>query len=257
MLKNNKLIILDLDGTLLKNDKTVSEENIKALIHFKEKGNKILFATARPPRDAYKYVPENLRDNPIICYNGACIIDKDKNVLYQNQIDRKSVMEFIKIAKNMRYSDLCLEINDILYSNFDTKDFFGKAKTNIVDLEKLEFEYAYKIIICSKEKINKDLLEKIPRSIKGIITDNGTLCQAINSEVSKWTSIQYLIEKLNIKKNDTIAFGDDYNDIEMIKNCGIGVAMGNAEEDVKNVADFVTETNMNDGVAKFIKEKCC
>ena len=86
---DSKLIVLDLDGTLLRNDKTVSKENIDALLNFKAKGNKILFATARPPRDAYKYVPVPLRDNPIICYNGACIINKDKEIIYSKQIDRK------------------------------------------------------------------------------------------------------------------------------------------------------------------------
>ena len=59
-----KAIVLDLDGTLLKEDKTVSQETINALLKFKSQSNKILFATARPPRDAYKYVPKELRDNP-------------------------------------------------------------------------------------------------------------------------------------------------------------------------------------------------
>ena len=76
----NKLIVLDLDGTLLRNDKTVSNETIDVLLKFKKANNKILFATARPPRDAYKYVPEILRNNPIICYNGACILDNQKIV---------------------------------------------------------------------------------------------------------------------------------------------------------------------------------
>ena len=74
----NQLLVLDLDGTLLRNDKTVSEETIDSLVEFKNRDNKILFATARPPRDAYKYVPQKLRDNPIICYNGACMIDGKK-----------------------------------------------------------------------------------------------------------------------------------------------------------------------------------
>ena len=85
----NKIVVLDLDGTLLRNDKTVSKETINTLLRFKNANNKILFATARPPRDAYKYVPEELRDNPIICYNGACIIDSNKNVLYRKEIKKK------------------------------------------------------------------------------------------------------------------------------------------------------------------------
>ena len=77
----------------------------------------------------------------------------------------------------------------------------------------------------------------------------------MNSEVSKWNTIKSLTEKLGIDTKNIIAFGDDYNDIDMIKNAGIGIAMGNAEENVKKVANFVTDTNMNDGVAKYIKQK--
>ena len=74
----------------------------------------------------------------------------------------------------------------------------------------------------------------------------------MSSEASKWTAISNLANKMNIKTENIIAFGDDTNDIEMIKNAGIGVAMGNADEQLKNIADFITDTNQNDGVAKFL-----
>ena len=250
-----KAIVLDLDGTLLKEDKTVSQETINALLKFKSQSNKILFATARPPRDAYKYVPKELRDNPIICYNGACVINSQKQILYRKEMTQKDILEILKEIKKFGYNQLCLEIDDALYSNFDTSEFFGNALTQIVDLEKLEFETAYKAIICSKNPISKDVLEELPHFVKGVVTDNGTICQIMNSEVSKWNTIKSLTEKLGIDTKNIIAFGDDYNDIDMIKNAGIGIAMGNAEEDVKKVANFVTDTNVNDGVAKYIKQK--
>lgn len=251
----NKIIVSDLDGTLLRNDKTVSEETIKTLLDFKKQNNKILFATARPPRDAYKYVPEVLRDNPIICYNGACIIDSQKNVLYKKEISRNDALKILRIAKQFGYNNVCFEINDALYSTFDTTDFFGEALNQIVDLENMEFESVYKVIICSKTPINKELLEQISDISKGIITDNGTLCQIMDKDVSKWTSVQALIKQENIERKDVIAFGDDYNDYEMIQNAGIGVAMGNAEESIKEIADTVTDTNMEEGISKFIKRE--
>ena len=168
---------------------------------------------------------------------------------------KKDILEILKEIKKFGYNQLCLEIDDALYSNFDTSEFFGNALTQIVDLEKLEFETAYKAIICSENPIPKDLLEELPHFVKGVVTDNGTICQIMNSEVSKWNTIKSLTEKLGIDTKNIIAFGDDYNDIDMIKNAGIGIAMGNAEENVKKVANFVTDTNMNDGVAKYIKQK--
>lgn len=249
----SKLLVLDLDGTLLRDDKTVSMENISALLKFKKKKNKILFATARPPRDAYKYIPIDLRGNPIICYNGACIIDKSKNIVYRQEIDRNDVLKTVDIARKFKYNNLCLEINDELFSNFDTSYFFGNCANNITELEKLNFARVFKIIICSKIPINFEILDMLPQNCNGVITDDGTLCQIMNAKASKWNCIREIIHFLNIPVEDTIAIGDDYNDIEMIANCGIGVAMGNANKQVKDVANYITDTNMNNGIAKFLE----
>ncbi len=249
----NQLLVLDLDGTLLRNDKTVSDETVESLIEFKNRNNKILFATARPPRDAYKYVPQKLRDNPIICYNGACMINR-KEILYKKEMSKETVFSIIEISEKSGYHQICFEINDKLYSNFDTSEFFGKVSTEIVDLTKLDMKTVYKVIICNKTPISHDFLTILPDTCKGIVTDNGKLCQIMDQEVSKWNSIQSIIKKWNIKNEDIIAFGDDYNDLEMIEHVGIGVAMGNAEKVVKDAADFITDTNMNEGISKYLKE---
>ena len=249
----NQLVVLDLDGTLLRNDKTVSDETVESLIEFKNRNNKILFATARPPRDVYKYVPQKLRDNPIICYNGACMINH-KEILYKKEMSKETVFSIIERSEKSGYHQICFEINDKLYSNFDTSEFFGKVPTEIVDLTKLDMKTVYKVIICNKTPISHDFLTILPDTCKGIVTDNGKLCQIMDQEVSKWNSIQSIIKKWNIKNEDIIAFGDDYNDLEMIEHVGIGVAMGNAEKVVKDAADFITDTNMNEGISKYLKE---
>ena len=76
----------------------------------------------------------------------------------------------------------------------------------------------------------------------------------MNAESSKWVAINSIIEKFGISKENVIAFGDDINDLEMIKNAGTGVAMGNAEEQLKSIANYITDTNVNDGVAMFLKK---
>lgn len=252
-LKKNRIFVFDLDGTLLRNDKTVSEKTINALLRLKEQNNKILFATARPPRDAYKYVPESLKNNSIICYNGACIIDSQKNILYKNEIDKDNVLKILEIAKNYNYNNICLEINDKLYSNFDTTEFFENAIYEKIDLETFQFDCVYKIILCSKEQIKNGILDDISNIAKGVITDNGALCQIMNKDVSKWDSLKEFTKKENLEGIDIVAFGDDYNDYEMIKNANIGVAMGNAEESIKEIADYITFDNMNEGISKYIE----
>lgn len=250
-----KLIVLDLDGTTLKKDKTVSENTVNTLLEARKKGNTILFATARPPRDAYKYVPESLRDNPIICYNGACIISsKDLKVIYKKEILREDVLKLINVIENNGYKKITIEINDTMYSNFDTTPFFGNSKNEIRDLKKMEYESAYKVLICSNVPINENILKEFPKTVKGMLTDRKTLCQIVNADASKWTAISHLASKLNIENKDIIAFGDDINDIDMIENAGVGVAMGNGEDIIKNISDYITDTNENDGVAKFLRE---
>ncbi len=250
-----KIVVLDLDGTLLRKDKTVSQYTVDTLLKFKEENNDILFATARPPRDAYKYVPQLLRDNPIICYNGACILN-GKEISFKKEITREDALEIIKNVKNLGYNQISIEVNDTLYSNFDTSDFFGNAPNQIVDLENMNFEKAYKVMVCSKTPISKEVIDELPKSCKGIITDNGTLCQIVDKEASKWNSVKSLTDKIGINTENIIAFGDDYNDFDIIRNAGVGVAMKNAEQDIKDIANSVTEFNNNDdGVAKYIEEK--
>ena len=198
-------------------------------------------------------IPQKLRDNPIICYNGACLID-GKEILYKKEMSKDTVHQIIKQSEKSGYHQICFEIDDKLYSNFDTSDFFGKAPTEIVDLTKLDMETVYKVIICNKTPISHDFLTILPHTCKGIITDNGQLCQIMDQEVSKWNSIQALMKTWNIKDKNIIAFGDDYNDLDMIKHASIGIAMGNAEKVVKESANFVTDTNMNEGVAKYLKK---
>ncbi|HCC03901.1 MAG TPA: Cof-type HAD-IIB family hydrolase [Clostridiales bacterium] len=251
-----KLIVLDLDGTTLRNDKTVSDNTINTLLDVRDRGNTILFATARPPRDAYKYVPEALKNNPIICYNGAAVVSSnDLDVIYEKQIAKNDVLKILDICENFGYNQLSIEVKDTLYSNFDTTPFFGNAKNEIKDLRQMEYKNAYKVIICSEKLIDEKILKLFPKTVKGVITDKKTLCQIMNAESSKWIAINSLVDKMGIKKENIIAFGDDVNDLEMIKNAGTGVAMENAEEQLKEIADYITDTNENDGVAKFLKDK--
>ena len=248
-----KMLVSDLDGTLLKNDKTVSQETIDTLLEFKRNGNEILFATARAPRDAYRLIPKELIDNPVICYNGACISKQNKEIIYKKQLSKENIIKILQIVKEFGYDKIGFEINDEFFVNFDPTDFFGVTPNTPMDLDKFEFTSAYKILVCSKTPLEMKLKEKLDEFSKAIITDNGSLCQIMNKEVSKWSCIESIMKQKNISSKNIMAFGDDHNDYEMIKNAGVGVAMGNAEDRIKKIADFVTDTNMNNGVANFVK----
>ncbi|WHY31437.1 HAD family hydrolase [Bacillus wiedmannii] len=249
-----KIIISDLDGTLLRSDKTISEKSINILRECKNNGDELIFATARPPRAIKQYIPNVLKSEIIICYNGALVL-KGNDILYEMKISKNNILETIEIAKKYNLHQICLEIDDKLYSNFDVTDYFGNVPCEIMDVRGLDFEKASKAIICTKGSINKEFVKELPNECKAVITDDGTLCQIMHAEVSKWNSIQYVLQHLNREVSEVIAFGDDYNDMEMIEKCGIGVAMNNAVEELKSVAKFIAKSNDEDGVATFLENK--
>lgn len=247
-----KIIISDLDGTLLRSDKTISEKSINILRECKNNGDELIFATARPPRAIKQYIPNVLKSEIIICYNGALVL-KGNDILYEMKISKNDILEIIEIAKKYNLHQICLEINDKLYSNFDVTDYFGDVPSEVMDIRKLNFEKASKLIFCTHGSINKEFIKELPDECKAVITDNGTLCQIMHTDVSKWNSIQHVLQYLNRDVSEVIAFGDDYNDMEMIEKCGIGVAMSNAVEELKSVAKFISKSNDEDGVATFLE----
>lgn len=249
----NKIIVLDLDGTLLKDNKTISNKTIYSLLNCKKQNNQIIFATARAPRDVYEFIPKELHDSPIICYNGACIMEAGK-IINKKEIKRNTVLKVIDVAKRFDEIQICIEINNKLYSNFEPSKFFGKVKYEMKKIQEMNFTKAFKVIICSNDEIDNKLIEELPLECNAIITDNGKLCQIMKRNVSKWSALKVLLRRFNKKSEDIIAFGDDYNDLEIMQNTPISIAMENAEDDIKKVAKYITSSNEEDGVGRFLDE---
>lgn len=249
--ENIKLYAFDLDGTLLNSNKKISLDMLNMLGKIKEDNNILVFATARPPRDTLKLIPKEFHNEYIICYNGG-FIKKGKQIIKSNVIDKDQIENIINLLIENNLNNICLEIEDKLYSNFKVEDYFGNTAYQIVDFKSMDKSKVSKIIVCDNNISNK-IINKLPKSCVGIITDDKSLLQIMESNVSKWNSISYIMDNLDISKEDVISFGNDNNDIDMIKNSGIGVAMANSTEQLKNIADFITESNDKDGVLKYIR----
>ncbi|WP_223804518.1 HAD family hydrolase [Lactococcus kimchii] len=246
-IKIPRKIVTDLDGTLLRTNKTISQRTANTLLCCKNLGYQIIVATARPPRDIYKLLPECLKDNPIICYNGALVLH-DRKVLYQHGLPQKTVLEIEKVAKINGYNKICLEIDNQLFANFDAWEDYGWV-CKLVDFQNLSFDEALKVIVCSETPISEYFLNKLPQESSGVLTDKARLCQIMQTNVSKANSLNKIIGN-----REFIAFGDDNNDLEMLTATSFGVAMENATESLKKVATAITATNDEDGVALFLEE---
>lgn len=282
-----KLIAIDLDGTLLNSYGEISLKNRESIKYAIDKGVEVVLASGRDPQTMKKMSLELGIKNFLIAGNGASIYDikKDKNI-YENFIEKEKALKVIKLCKeNSIFFNVYTNVGIITESlNYNVKVFNNennyKPNNKRTNIEIVNDIYEYikngdfsilKIIICDESKIIfNNIIEKI-KNIKEIevldvehmskkIIKTGTeeykieyfYTEVTNKNVNKWEAIKYLIEYLKIEEEQTICIGDNMNDLKMVKNCGMGIAMKNSALEQKNVAKFVTDDNNSDGVGKAI-----
>jgi Cof subfamily protein (haloacid dehalogenase superfamily) len=246
-----QMIVMDLDRSLLQSDKTISEYTKKVIKKCTDKNIIIVFATARPIRSTKKYI-EEIDPKAVIYHNGA-VVTVERKILNCYGIPFRKAKEILtEIEKDYPESTLSVEMCDKMYTNFDSDIKLGYEKINFSELPDIK---ADKIIIgnMSIEKI-KEIRKHIADDLYLEIND-GRFGFIMNKHASKWNGIKELSKYYKITIEKVAAFGDDLNDLEMIQNCGIGVAMENGLEEVKDVSDYICQNNDNDGIAKWIEEK--
>ena len=242
-----RAIITDLDRTLLHTDKSISPYTVDIFKKCRENGFVILTASARPLRDIIQF-NKQIQFDAIVATNGAVISLPSGIKEIGIQIDSGE-----KILSNiLLYPDvfLSIETSTGLYSNRDIPiwepiiyDKFPKIPDKTV---------LFKILVSSEHKELYD-------GIRDTLTDdvyytiaNKDLIQIMSRDATKWNGILHMLSYFNISPKDAVYFGDDNDDIEAIKNCGLGVAVSNAIPSVLEVADRITDSNDCDGVARFI-----
>lgn len=245
---NVKAIVVDLDRTLLHTDKTLSEYTIKVFNECKKCGIKIIVATARPLRTAKQYC-DLIDFDAMVVSNGARII-------YQNQqtdygIYKRSAKRLLNTLKQYPNLRVTIETGDCAYSNLPIDDYETIISDDLVGISNAEG--VIKILVHLDN-------EKTLTLVKNELTDDlyytiahGYLMQIMNTSATKWNGIKAVLDICNCSPDETVYFGDDQDDIEPIKMCGLGIAVDNGIDEVKEIADFVTESNDADGVAKFIE----
>ena len=250
MRNNNMMIITDLDRSLLRNDKTISDYTIDIFHKCRERGIIISFATARPIRSTAKYL-EIIQPEGVIFHNGA-VVSAGANILKRHGITPHRTREIVTgVEKDFPGATISAEINDVMYTNFVTPDNSPFVKIDFNDLPDMD---ADKIIVGSISLEQIRTLEKYLTDELYLEINDGKYGFFMNKNASKWMGVIELSKYFGIDPGDTIAFGDDINDLTMIKNCGKGICMRNGLEEVKAVADEICEDNENDGIAKWIQK---
>ena len=242
-----KAIIVDLDRTLLHTDKTISRYTAEVFGRCKKKGIKLMVATARPYRTMTQFC-DIIDFDAISATNGARIICGDYRKEYG--LCTESADRILTALKHYPDFRVTLETGEEAYSNKPIEDYDSVISDDLAAVARAEG--AIKILITLD---TPDVLE----TVKKMLTDdlyytvaNGHLIQIMSKSVTKWSGVKAMLDISNISATETAYFGDDYDDVEPIRMCGVGVAVSNAIDEVKAVADHIAESNDDDGVAKFI-----
>ena len=249
MVERMKAMITDLDWTLLRTDKTVSEYTRTILKKCHEKGILLMAATARPERAVFTY-RNQIDFDAVTTLNGARIILP--HGIIENGMKPSSAETILKKAVMIPGLVISLETGNGSFSNIPNPEW---NITVFRDFPALPTEsIIYKILLENSENDIRQEVEKFLTEDTYMTVAEGKLIQIMSKAATKWNGIKTMLEAAGVKQNEAVYFGDDYDDIESIKNCGVGVAVSNAIDEVLDAADLITESNDMDGVARYIEK---
>ncbi|HJV30556.1 MAG TPA: Cof-type HAD-IIB family hydrolase [Bacillales bacterium] len=259
------LISLDLDGTLLKDDKTISQKNKNILRKAREQGHIVMIATGRPFRSSEMYYNELELDTPIVNFNGAFTHHpKDHSFgTFHSPMDLTVAKEIVEACRSFHFFNIIAEVMDEVYFHYhDEKllDIFqlGNPKITTGDLRDFLLDSPTSLLIHTEEddlvKIRKHLSE-----VHAEVIDHRSwaapfhVIEIIKSGLNKAVGLKRAADYFQIPAERIIAFGDEDNDLEVLEYAGRGIAMGNAVDQIKAVANDVTLTNEEDGVGAYLE----
>ena len=267
-----KMIVTDMDYTLLGKDKNVSERNKAALKAAMDMGVHVVVATGRIYTSALYYAKLLGISAPIIASNGAIVRDEGSDkTLYQCLLPHTAIDEMIRLTrekglychffgKDTIFTERLINISTRYteWNKYMAEEDQVKIKLLDTFEQMTEFEKSriFKAVVVDDDEsklryIREEILKTGIVSVSKSLSDN---IEVMSKEVSKGFAVSKLAEIFCIDKSEIITIGDNENDISMIEYAGLGVAMGNAEQCLKNVADYVTADYMDDGVAQVIEK---
>jgi len=248
---NTKAIVLDLDGTLLKNDKSISDYTVEVLRKYSEIG-KIIIASGRSLIRIKKY-SDQFETAGIVAMNGGAIYKKYE-LIKQFDINPENIKELVHKIAALPERELSVWYPT---TNLTSNPIYARPQgpTYYSDFKDFETHEIQKITVdtpCHDEIKNLDLMRYGCKLLLNAHEPNFFVFA--NETVSKKVGLLTLFEALDLKAEEVIAFGDDFNDYDMLQLCGKGVVVSNAPEVIKGIADEVCLSNEEDGVAHWIEE---
>lgn len=247
------VIATDLDDTLITRGNTIPPHTLDLFARWEALGNRLLIATGRPPRSARADLPPALAHLPLICYNGAVAFENGSTV-YQQFIPGPTTQAIVeRLLDRAPHARIGLEIDDQLYLNQEPPRP-ALAGHTVVDLRTVAHRPAAKVILRrSQADLLGDALDILPDEVQMMVSNRYDLIQLMPRSVDKANALAALVARWGLSLANVIAFGDDVNDVEMLRRSAVGVAVSNAVPEVLAVADLVTGTPEEEGVGEVVR----
>ncbi|WP_018247943.1 Cof-type HAD-IIB family hydrolase [Orenia marismortui] len=260
-----KLLAIDMDDTLLSKGLTVSDRTQKAIKDAEKAGIKVVISTGRMFSSALPHLIDLGLTDEVITYNGALVKEIGSGRIIDHQpVDLEAAYKIFEIVKK---EDLHINIylNDILYVNklgFGAEYYekISGVKSVLIqgDISNFLDQPSTKLLIVEEDVKKADKiearLENTFGDILNITRSKANFIEIMDKNVSKGATLSRLANNLGISADEVVAVGDSFNDLEMIEYAGLGVAVANAREEVKNRADYITQSNDEEGVAELIEK---
>lgn len=262
-----EILVLDIDGTLTNTEKNITPQTLDAIHKVQKRGHKVVLASGRPTAGIRK-VAEQIKlseyDGYILSFNGAKIIRcKTNEVIYQKVLPRDIIPNLYTAALKNSVGIISYE-NDSVIAGTDIDEYMEKeARINGIPIKKVEDFPNYINFDVNKclmtgsgshmEKVEQILKKQFGHQLN-IYRSEPYFLELMPKNIDKAYSLGKLLQHLGLSKDQMISCGDGFNDVSMIQYAGMGVAMANAQVEVKNAADYITLSNDEDGIAHVINE---
>lgn len=262
-----KLIAIDVDGTLLNRKHEISEENKKWIKIATQKGAILTLASGRPINglfDVFKQLEIDPKNHYLMGFNGAVIAQAiDHAILFERTIDLEVAKSILKHLEQFPVTPILSRKHELIVSNPNGYNVQDEAKMNAMELKIVDNLADYidyqpnKILVSADPSVidqYRDAMQAPFIDRVDFVKSASFYLEIIVKDTHKGSSLEYLAHKLNIRQEDVMAIGDNYNDLSMIEYAGLGVAMGQADAFIKDKAQFISLTNDENGVAHALKQ---
>lgn len=265
-----KILALDIDGTLLNTKKEITPAVGEAIAGLQSRGIPVLIVSGRPAQ-GIRHVAEELhlreRGGYILSFNGGKIINcQTEKIIYSNPVSPLYYKEIIDYANTLNASILTYDGDYIITEKPDNK--YVGVESNVVRMPVRKVDNLYETILEDNISVDKFLIVGEPDYMMSKVSDmaehfKGRLnvfqsepffIEVVPIGIDKAASLEVLLNRLGLTRDELVACGDGRNDVTMVEYAGMGVAMGNACEEVKAAANYITDSCDKDGVAKAIKK---